>query len=117
MSYRARPKDLLARILAEVEVLREIGSTIARDVLLSHAIYQRAAVRSLEVIGKATKRLDDAFRQGHPGIPWRDMARPRDRLIHDYEGVNYLIVWDVIATEIPKLAEQLGIVLDSLRAE
>lgn len=117
MSYRTRPEDLLGHILDEALVLLEVGATLDRDAFLSHAIYQRAAVRSLEVIGEATKRLDDIFRQAHPDIPWKDMARTRDRLIHDYEGVNYLIVWDIIATEIPKLAEQLRSVLATLQTE
>lgn len=52
-------------------------------------------MRSLEIIGEAVKRLPAELTSEEPGIDWRAVAGMRDRLIHDYFGVDYDIVWDV----------------------
>lgn len=62
---------------------------------------RRAFVRGLEIIGEATKRVPEDFRTKHPDLPWKQMAGMRDRLIHDYFGVDYEIVWDVVKNHIP----------------
>ena len=63
----------------------------------------RAYVRSIEVIGEAVKQLPDELRQKHNTIEWRAMAGMRDRLIHNYFGVDHEIVWDVVINKIPAL--------------
>jgi uncharacterized protein with HEPN domain len=55
---------------------------------MANETLQRAFVRSLEIIGEATKQIPEDFRRAHPGIDWRGMAGMRDRLIHGYFGVD-----------------------------
>lgn len=66
-----------------------------------------AAVRALEIIGEATKRLPDHVRAAYPDIPWRGMAGMRDRIIHGYDTVDLQIVWDVVAKDIPFIKPQI----------
>lgn len=108
---RLPPEELLRHILDEAEYLLGVRQQLDRDAFLGSETYKRACVRSLEVIGEATKRLDEAFRAQHPEVQWRDMARARDRLIHGYEGVDYSIVWDIVETEIPKVETQIRAIL------
>jgi len=61
----------------------------------------------LEIIGEATKKIPADYKVRWNNIQWKNMAAMRDRLIHDYIGVNYLIVWDVVKNEIPQLLEQM----------
>jgi len=74
---------------------------------------QRAFVRSLGIIGEAAKKVPDDFRAVHPDIEWRAMGGMRDRLIHDYFGVDYEIVWDVVENRIPELRRQIATILEA----
>jgi uncharacterized protein with HEPN domain len=68
---------------------------------------QDAVIRNLEILGEAAKRVSEEFRLAHKTIPWKSMAGVRDRLIHDYFGVNLDIVWQISKVELPKVLEQL----------
>ena len=67
----------------------------------------RAFSRSLEIIGEATKKLPKKFVQQYPEVNWKGMAGLRDKLIHDYFGIDFELVWDVIQNKIPELKLQV----------
>jgi uncharacterized protein with HEPN domain len=69
---------------------------------------QDAVVRNIEILGEAVKLLSDEKKRNYPQVPWKDIAGTRDKLIHDYFGVNIDIVWDIARNEIPFLSKQLG---------
>ena len=68
---------------------------------------QDAIVRQLEVIGEATKKISQDFRDLHQDIPWKDMAAMRDKLIHDYIEVDFKMVWNTATIDIPELERLL----------
>ncbi len=68
---------------------------------------QDAVVRNLEILGEAVKRLSPEAKQRYEAIEWAKIAGMRDKLIHDYFGVNWDIVWAVIWEELPALKRQL----------
>jgi uncharacterized protein with HEPN domain len=70
-----------------------------------------AAVRALEIIGEAVKKIPGPVRDRYPEIPWKDMAGMRDKLIHEYFGVNLPTLWNTIKKEIPKLEPQFERIL------
>ena len=109
MSYE--PREVLRHILAEADFLVGVSVTLTRQVLEEDAILQRAIVRSLEIIGEASKRLPAEMRNENPAIEWRAMARMRDRLIHDYFGVDLDIVWRVLQSNIPALQQEVRRIL------
>lgn len=101
------PLDFVRHILDEVAYLREASAIVDAATFYRDPTLQRAFVRSLEVIGEATKRLPQDFRDAHPAIDWRGMAGMRDRLIHGYFGVDLELVWDVVRTRVPDLEKRL----------
>jgi uncharacterized protein with HEPN domain len=106
------PIEFLKHISDECEYLLSVGKNLSRDEFLTDETLKRAVVRSLEIIGEATKKIPADFKVKWNSVQWKNMAGMRDRLIHDYMGVNYLIVWDVFRNKIPDLYEQIQQVLN-----
>lgn len=100
--------EILKHIRDEIDfVLTSVGNK-TKDNFIDDEILSRAVIRSLEIIGEATKRLDDEFKKQYPHIEWKKMAGTRDKLIHDYFGVDYDIVWDIIENKLPNLQYFIG---------
>jgi uncharacterized protein with HEPN domain len=77
---------------------------------------QDAVIRNLEIVGEAAKRVSPSLRDRAPGVPWREMAGMRDKLVHDYFGVDLDLVWDVVAVELPGARTRIIVLLEELEA-
>lgn len=75
---------------------------------------QDAVVRNLEIIGEASKRLSPSLKDAHSDISWKPIAGMRDKLIHDYFGINLRLVWDVIERDLPALKLKVSQLLQPL---
>jgi uncharacterized protein with HEPN domain len=78
-----------------------------RDEFFSDSMRQDAVIRNLEVMGEAVRKVSTETREAHPEVPWRQIAATRDRVIHGYFTVDLEIVWEIVATELPRLREAL----------
>ena len=68
---------------------------------------QYAVIRALEIIGEASKKIPKEIKVNYPWIPWRFMAKMRDKLIHDYFGIDTEVVWNTAIEDILKLEEEI----------
>jgi uncharacterized protein with HEPN domain len=75
---------------------------------------QDAVIRNLEIIGEATKRISARLKEAHPDISWKPIAGMRDKLVHDYFGVNLQLVWDVVERDLPMLKVKVAELLEEL---
>lgn len=66
-----------------------------------------AVIRSIEVIGEATKKIPDSVRDKNPSIPWKNMAGMRDKMIHEYFGVDLEILWKTATEDVPPLKSSI----------
>ncbi len=108
------PLQYLKHIADECLYIISATGNLSKDEFLDNETLKRAIVRSLEVIGEATKKVPADFKVKWNSIQWKNMAGMRDRLIHDYIGINYSIVWDVAKNKIGELNEQIQEVLSDL---
>jgi uncharacterized protein with HEPN domain len=85
-----------------------------RDAFMADRKTQDAVIRNLEIIGEAVKRLSPLLTGAHPDVPWRQIAGMRDKLVHDYFGVDLDLVWGVVERELPTVRTRVGAVLAQL---
>ncbi len=99
--------EYLQHILDEMAYLTDRAKGLNKDEFIQDETLKRAFVRSLEIIGEATKNVSAELRQKYSHIDWRAMAGMRDRLIHRYFGIDYDIVWDVVTNKVPLLQQEI----------
>lgn len=99
--------EYLRHILDETTYLMDQAQGLSRDQFMCNPTLKRAFVRSIEIIGEASKQLPDDLKQKYSHLEWRAMAGMRDRLIHAYFGVDYDLVWDVVTNKIPVLHQAI----------
>jgi uncharacterized protein with HEPN domain len=74
-----------------------------------------AVIRALEVVGEATKQIPDEVRQRYRHIPWREMAGMRDKLIHEYFGVDLEVVCKTVNEDVPLLVSPIEEIINKER--
>lgn len=84
-----------------------------REAFMADPKTQDAVIRNFEIIGEAAKRLSAQAKAQRPEVPWRDVSGFRDILIHDYEGVDCLEVWNIIENHLPQLHQAVEAMLAS----
>lgn len=73
-----------------------------------------AVIRSIEVIGEASKNIPNSLKEKYPDIPWKKMAGMRDKLMHEYFGVDLEIIWQVIKQDLPLLKALIKKILSEI---
>ena len=109
----SRDQAALLDVVLAAQQIRRYSQGIDRARLESNDEKQAAILYRIIIIGEATKRLSQTFRQQHPNIAWREMAGMRDRITHVYDQVNLDVVWDVVHNKIPELLAQIEPLLPS----
>lgn len=97
----------LRHMLDAISRIEEYTRDIQYDGFMDNHLIQDGVIRQIEIIGEATKRLSREFREENSEILWKDVAGMRDKLIHDYLGVDLDAVWDTAETDIPALKTRL----------
>ena len=86
-----------------IRKINEFSKGLSLKEFKSNELVQDAVIRNIEVIGEASKKISADTKQTYYKIPWKEIAGMRDKLIHDYLGVDILVVWRTIKEDIPKL--------------
>lgn len=98
---------LVEHILSAIVKIKKYCHLTNRNEFLKNEMLKDAVVRNIEIIGEAAKRLSEGFRKRYMDIPWKDISGMRDKIVHDYMGIDYRVVWDVIETDLASLERNL----------
>ena len=111
------PLERLMHIRDEVLFLQRCRAKLPDLVaLVADEVMSRAIVKSIEIIGEATKNVPVEWKAAYPQIQWRNIARMRDKLTHHYFDTDFEFVWLVLHGEIDPLGETVGQMLRELPA-
>lgn len=102
-----RNKIILEKMHRYAEKLTDYCAGYTYDSFTDDTKLVEACVFNLSQLGELCRIVDDAFVHAHPEIPWREMYGLRNRIVHDYEGVNLRLVWEIISEDIPDLKNTL----------
>ena len=105
----------IEHILECIKLIEEYLKDKSREDFLTSVQLQDSVIRRIEIIGEAVKNIPNDVKDKYPDIPWKKIAGMRDKLIHEYFGVDYKIVWDVVSNKIPKLKEKLKGIIEKER--
>ncbi len=99
--------EFLKHILDECTYILKVTAGKTQQEIFTDETLSKAIVRSLEIMGEATKRLNPDFKAQYPHVEWKKIAATRDVMIHDYFGIDYDIVWSIITEKLPDLEHYL----------
>lgn len=107
-------KDYAMDMIAAIEKIEEFAGGITSEDFEKDTKTIFAVIRALEVIGEAAKKIPPSVRNKHKQIPWLQITGMRDKLIHEYFGVNVKVIWNTIKEDIPPLKPVIKQILENI---
>ncbi len=98
-----RDKLFLNDILECCQKIEKFLEGKTKEDFLATEILQDALARNVEIIGEAAKNLSEEICQANPQLPWRDIMRMRDKIVHHYFRVNLNVIWQTVTEDVPHL--------------
>lgn len=86
-----------------IEKIFQYSKGLTKESFKTNEMVQDAVIRNIEIIGEATKKISRDFRTTYYEIPWKEMAGIRDKLIHDYMGIDVDVIWKTIEIDLTEL--------------
>jgi uncharacterized protein with HEPN domain len=106
-------KFYLVYILECLERIKEFTEA-GKDTFMSSHLIQDAVLRNLHTLTESTLRLSDGLKNSYPNVAWKEIAKFRNVVVHDYLGVNLERVWKIVENDLPVLERQVRAILDDL---
>jgi uncharacterized protein with HEPN domain len=101
-----RDELYLRHIVEAVRKIRQYTEGFTLESFRGNTLVQDGVVRQLEIIGEASRMVSETTRKAHPHIPWFEIAGMRNRLIHEYFGVDLAVVWKTVTEDLEILVEE-----------
>jgi uncharacterized protein with HEPN domain len=102
------PLVLLEDIIVAIQKIGRYTSQMDHDVFIKNDLVIDGVARNLEIIGEAARQLPEEYKRAHTQIPGTHIAGLRNRIVHDYFGLDLEIIWQIIRHDLPELEKQVG---------
>jgi len=113
MSKKRDPKLYLKDILDAIARIEDYTKDLSFEEFSKNNLVVDAVVRNFEIIGEASKNIPHQIKSLYPDIPWKEMAGMRDKMIHEYFGIDLEIVWQTVKTRLSQLKSLLSDIYNS----
>ncbi len=100
-------KIIVEKILKYISKVLDYTKDTDYDTFIKNSILVEACVFNLSQIGELANKIDKEFEENTSSIPWRVLYGLRNKIVHDYEGVNLVLIWDIVKEDLPELYVQL----------
>ena len=107
-------KCYLQDILDAIEKIKKYTAKVDYEMFSKNQMMIDAVLMNIAIIGESVKKIPEDVKEKYPDIPWKDIAGMRDKVIHDYFGVDVNIVWETIKKDVPELEQKIKVMLKEL---
>jgi len=97
----------LKDILDAIDRINTYMQGVSKSTFFEHLMMQDAVMYQIEIIGEASNHISDTFQEENPGLPWMEMRAIRNKIVHDYRGIELEIIWDTVQNNLPSLQKQI----------
>ena len=94
-------------ILESIKDIESFTNNVGKNEFSQNKLLQNAVIRSIEIIGEATKNIPDPFKERYSDVEWRKIAGTRDKITHHYFGLDLDTIWDTLKEDIPVLKKKI----------
>jgi len=98
----------------DITIIETFTRNMTKEQFVKSVKTQYSVIRGIEIIGEATKNIPNIVKNRYSDIPWKDIVGMRDKLIHDYFGVNMERVWGVVKDDMPILKGKIKKILEDV---
>ena len=102
-----KDKIIVEKIIKYISKVLYYTKEIEYDDFTDNSMLVEACVFNLSQIGELANKIDKEFEEKNSSIPWRVLYGLRNKIVHDYEGVNLVLIWDIVKEDLPELNNQL----------
>lgn len=102
-------------IVEAINNIEEYLLNLSEDDFYNDKKTKDAVVRNLEIIGETCNQITQEYKEQHTGIEWREAADLRNKIIHDYSGIDYVLLWEIIHLDIPSFKHKIEQLINSYK--
>jgi uncharacterized protein with HEPN domain len=102
-----KDRNFIRHILGAIERIESYTKDMSEEDFMKNFLVQDGVMRNLEIIGEASKKISGGVKNQFSDIPWKQIAGMRDKLIHDYFGIDLKAVWSVVEQDLAVLKNEL----------
>ncbi len=98
---------LVGDVLDSIRRIENYTMGVGKESFLENFMMQDAVMYQIEIIGESSNSISDEFQDKHSHLPWMQMRAIRNKIVHDYRGINLHIIWDTVNNDLPALKIQI----------